>query len=128
VIVLVRHRDRVLLARSHRFAAVRYSVLAGFVEPGETLEEAVVREIREEVGVRVQNIRYFGSQPWPFPHQLMVGFVCDYAGGEIRIDPAELADARWFRWDALPEIPPPMSIARQLIDWFVADCQGAARG
>ncbi|HLN61845.1 MAG TPA: NAD(+) diphosphatase [Symbiobacteriaceae bacterium] len=126
VIVLIRDGDRALLGRSHRFPPGQYSTLAGFVEPGETLEEAVEREVHEEVGVQLTNIRYFGSQPWPFPNSLMVGFTADYAGGEIRVQEEELADARWFRFDELPLVPPPLSIARRLIDWFVADCQ--ARG
>ena len=97
-----------------------YSTLAGFVEPGETLEEAVAREVREEVGVRVEGIRYFGSQPWPFPNSLMIGFTARWAGGEIDIDEREIADAGWFDPTDLPMIPPPMSIARRLIDSFLA--------
>jgi NAD+ diphosphatase len=102
-----------------------YSVLAGFVEPGETLEEAVVREVKEEVGVDVKDIRYFGSQPWPFPHSLMIGFTATYAGGEISLDDMEIEDAGWFTADNLPFIPGKISIARKLIDWFIAK-QGKA--
>ena len=120
VIVAVRRGDTILLARNAAFTAPFYSVLAGFVEPGESLEGTVRREIREEVGIEVRDIRYFGSQPWPFPHSLMIGFTADWAGGEIRIDERELADAGWFRADALPAIPPKLSIARRLIDAFVA--------
>ena len=109
-----------MLARSHRHPAGFYSVLAGFVEQGETLEEAVAREIKEEVGIEVEDIRYFGSQPWPFPHSLMVGFTAVYAGGEIRCDETEIEEAGWFTADALPQIPGPISISRRLIDWFVA--------
>lgn len=110
---------RILLARNHRFPPGRYSVLAGFVEPGESLEECVEREIWEEVGIRVQNVRYFGSQPWPFPNSLMIGFTAEYAGGEFHLEEAEIDDAQWFAADALPQLPPPMSIARRLIDAFV---------
>ncbi len=119
VIVAVQRGDELLLARSNRFVANFYSVLAGFVEPGETIEETVRREIKEEVGIDVTNIRYFGSQPWPFPDSLMIGFTADYASGEIRIDDEEIVDAGWYRVDALPKIPDKLSIARQLIDWFV---------
>jgi len=111
--------DRILLGRNKRFRLPFYSVLAGFVEPGETLEECVKREIREEVSITVKNIRYFGSQPWPFPDSLMIAFVADYAGGEISTDGSEIIDAAWFAKENLPQIPPKISIARQLIDWFV---------
>ncbi|HEY8090819.1 MAG TPA: NAD(+) diphosphatase [Polyangiaceae bacterium] len=116
VIVLVRRGEEALLARGARFPLPFYSTLAGFVEVGETLEDTVAREIREEVGVEVRSPRYFGSQPWPFPHSLMVGFTADWASGEIHCDPAEIVDAHWFQRDALPQIPPPLSIARRLID------------
>ena len=122
VIVLVtRGDDEVLLARNANFPAAMYSTIAGFVEPGETLEEAVRREVKEEVGVELDDVRYFASQPWPFPHSLMLGFTATWAGGDIEIDGREIADAQWFRRDALPMIPPPMSIARRLIDSFVFD-------
>jgi len=106
VIVAVVKDDQILLARNKRFKLPFYSVLAGFVEPGETLEECVQREIREEVGLRVKNIRYFGSQPWPFPNSLMIAFVADYADGEITCDGSEIIDAAWFSKDKLPQIPP----------------------
>jgi len=126
IIVLVERGRQFLLARNHRFPPGRYSIIAGFVEPGETLEQAVAREIREEVGIQVSQIRYFGSQPWPFPHSLMVGFTAQYAGGEIHIDPAELEDAGWFTPDKLPDLPDRISISRRLIDWFLAEhSQGA---
>lgn len=119
VIMAVIKDNRILLARNKRFSAPFYSVLAGFVEPGETLEQCVQREISEEVGLSVKNIRYFGSQPWPFPNSLMVGFVADYAGGNIVVDNSELMEAAWFSAESLPLLPLKISIARQLIDWFV---------
>jgi NAD+ diphosphatase len=121
IIVLVRRGEEALLARGARFPAAFYSTLAGFAEVGETLEETLVREVAEEVGVDVKDARYFGSQPWPFPHSLMIGFVAQWAGGEIRVDGKEILEARWFRPDALPPVPPPISIARRLIDAWVAD-------
>jgi NAD+ diphosphatase len=121
IIVLVRRGAEALLAHSGRFATGFYSTLAGFVEPGESLEETLRREVREEVGVEIRNIRYFGSQPWPFPHSLMVGFVADHASGDIVVDGEEIKDARWFRADALPPIPPRLSIARKLIDAWVGE-------
>jgi NAD+ diphosphatase len=120
IIVLVERGHQLLLARSRHFLPGMYSVLAGFVEPGETLEEAVVREVREEVGLTVRDIQYFGSQPWPFPHSLMIGFTATYAGGEIILDDAEIEDAGWFTVDHLPPLPGKISIARKLIDGFVA--------
>ena len=112
--------EEILLARNHRFPNGRYSVIAGFVEPGESLEDCVRREVHEEVGVFVDNIRYFGSQPWPFPNSLMVGFTARYTGGDILLEELEIAEARWFTADNLPQVPPKISIARQLIDAFVA--------
>jgi NAD+ diphosphatase len=120
VIVLIKRGDSVLLARSPGFPPRMYSVLAGFVEPGESIEEAISREVCEEVGVEVESVRYFGSQPWPFPHSLMIGFTADYAGGELRVAPAEIEAAGWFGVNDLPAIPPKISIARAMIDAFVA--------
>jgi NAD+ diphosphatase len=119
----VEGRLHILLARNHRFPTGRYSVLAGYVEPGETLEECAAREVCEEVGVDLRNIRYFGSQPWPFPNSLMIGFTAEYAGGDIRLEESELADARWFGADSLPGVPPPFTIARRLIDWFIQEAE-----
>jgi NAD+ diphosphatase len=119
VIMAIVRGDTILLARARRFPAGFYSVLAGFVEPGETLEECVVREVREEVGIEVKNLRYFSSQPWPFPHSLMVAFTAEHASGEIRVDPSEIVDAAWYRADALPSIPDRITVARRLIDWFL---------
>ena len=118
IIVAVVRDGKILLAHSTRFPEDFYSVLAGFVEPGETLEDCVGREVFEEVRVSVKNISYFGSQPWPFPDSLMVGFTAEYAGGEIKEDGVEISHADWFPPDRLPRIPPRISIARKLIDWF----------
>jgi NAD+ diphosphatase len=124
VITLVQRGDEALLAQGVNFGVTMYSCIAGFVEPGETLEEAVQREIREEVGIDVREVRYHASQPWPFPHSLMIGFRAAWASGEIRIDPSEIADAGWFRADELPPIPPGISIARTLIDAWLAEQAG----
>ena len=117
-IVLVKDGDRCLLARKAGWAPNRYALVAGFVDNGESLEAAVAREVKEEVGVDVTDIRYVGSQNWPFPSQLMVGFVARYAGGEIAIDAEELEDARWFPATALPDLPSRHSISRFIIDHY----------
>ncbi|MGE0827411.1 MAG: NAD(+) diphosphatase [Candidatus Binatia bacterium] len=119
IIVAVERGDEILLARSAHFPQGMFSVLAGFVEPGETLEECVVREVNEEVGITVGNIRYCGSQPWPFPNSLMLGFTAEYVAGELTLDPTEIAEAGWFRADSLPTIPGRMSIAGRLITSFL---------
>lgn len=119
IIVLIQKGEEILLARSPRFPSGLHSTIAGFVEPGETLEHAVSREVSEEVGISVKNIRYFGSEPWPFPHSFMIGFVADYAGGEITIDNNEIVSAEWFDRNNLPLIPSPLSISRALIDRWV---------
>jgi NAD+ diphosphatase len=119
VIMAVLKDDRILLARNKRFKSGYYSVLAGFVEPGENLEECVQREVFEEVGISVNNIRYFGSQPWPFPNSLMVAFTAEYAGGEITASQSEIVDAAWFSAGNLPFVPPRITIARHLIDWYL---------
>lgn len=124
VITLVVRGDEALLAQGANFGVPMYSCVAGFVEPGETLEEAVAREIGEEVGVEVDQIRYQASQPWPFPHSLMIGFRAEWKAGDIRIDGVEIADAAWFRFDELPMIPPGISIARRLIDIWIAERSG----
>ena len=115
---IVREKE-ILLARSPHFPKGMYSTLAGFVEPGETLEETVIREIREEVNVDISDIIYVGSQPWPFPHSLMIGFTTLYAGGDLQIDNNEIEDAQWFSIDNLPVLPTPISIARHLIELFI---------
>ncbi|MCA9918985.1 MAG: NAD(+) diphosphatase [Anaerolineales bacterium] len=113
----------VLLARNGRWRRNFYSVLAGFVEPGETLEDCVHREVFEEVGLRLKKVRYFGSQPWPFPNSLMVGFTAEYASGDIVLEEEEIADAQWFTVDTLPNLPSGMSIARRLVDAFIAQVE-----
>jgi len=120
VITMVERGDSILLARNKGFRRDFYSVLAGFVEPAETLERAVMREVREEVGIEVRDIRYFGSQSWPFPSQLMVAFTAKYASGEISIQELELSDAGWFTVDRLPTLPRKGGMGRRLIDSFVA--------
>jgi NAD+ diphosphatase len=120
MMALVTRGREILLARAPRFPGSMYSALAGFVEPGERIEDCVRREVREEVGIDVDGLEYFGSQSWAFPHSLMIAFTARYAGGELTPDPAEIADARWFPIEALPDLPSPMSIARKLIDATVA--------
>lgn len=116
MMVLVRRGREILLARHNRGPG-RYTALAGFLEAGESIEDAVHREVGEEVGLRVRDLRYFASQSWPFPHSLMIAFTAEYAGGEVRIEPAEIAEARWFGpGDALPELSIRQSVARALID------------
>jgi NAD+ diphosphatase len=119
VIVSVERDGKILLARNARFPTGRFSILAGFVEPGESLEDALRREVREEVGIEVTEIRYYGSQPWPFGRSLMIGFTACHAGGSLRVDGREILEAAWFAPGELPELPPKISIARQIIDAFV---------
>jgi NAD+ diphosphatase len=116
VMALVKRGTQLLLARSPHFPPGLYSALAGFVEPGESLEQCLAREVEEEVGVQISNTRYFASQSWPFPHSLMIAFVCDYAGGEIRPQETEIEAANWFEVLQLPKLPSKISIARRLID------------
>ncbi|AGZ34807.1 MULTISPECIES: NAD(+) diphosphatase [Pseudomonas] len=120
MIVLVTRGDEILLARSPRFVSGVYSTLAGFAEPGESAEDCLVREVREEVAVEVKDIQYIGSQCWPFPHSMMLGFHAEYAGGEIVMQPDEIEDAKWFSVHELPPLPAGRSIARYLIDLYVA--------
>jgi NAD+ diphosphatase len=120
IMALVTRGKQLLLARSPHFPAGMYSALAGFVEPGESLEQCLAREVHEEVAVRVSNIRYFASQPWPFPHSLMIAFVCDWVSGEVQPQEAEIEEAKWFGVLQLPKLPSKISIARRLID---AVCQ-----
>jgi NAD+ diphosphatase len=121
VMALVRREREILLARSPHFPPGMYSALAGFVEPGETLEQCLAREVEEEVGVRVSRARYFASQPWPFPNSLMIAFVCDWESGEIRPQEAEIEAANWFDVLQLPKLPSKISIARRLIDAVVSE-------
>ncbi|MGD0680138.1 MAG: NAD(+) diphosphatase [Polyangiaceae bacterium] len=118
IIVLIHDGRRMLLARRKKMQF--FALVAGFVESGESLEHCLAREVREEVGVEVTDLRYFGSQPWPFPHQIMIGFYARWAGGEVRADGVEIDEARWYDPEALPHLPPTVSIARAMIDAFVA--------
>ncbi len=128
IIVAVTKGDKILLGHNRRHRASKaYSVLAGFVEPGESLEECVRREVMEEVQVELEDIRYFASQPWPFPDSLMVAFTAKYLRGEISVDGDEIIEAGWFDKDHLPPIPPHGTIARRLIDWFVENQRDAER-
>ena len=128
VMALVHRGNELLLARSPHFPAGMYSALAGFVEPGESLEQCVAREVAEEVGVQVRDIRYFASQSWPFPHSLMIAFVCEWASGEIRPQDGEIEAANWFEVLQLPKLPSKISIARRLIDGVVKQILEPAGG
>ncbi|MGV3621552.1 MAG: NAD(+) diphosphatase [Archangium sp.] len=128
IITLVRKGELGLLANSGRFPVPMFSTLAGFAEVGESLEQTLTREVFEEVGIEVKNVRYFGSQPWPFPNSLMIAFTAEYAGGELRVDGDEIKEAQFFEATALPRIPPRLSIARQLIDAWVTEITGSPAG
>ncbi len=117
IVGVVRDR-RLLLAQSPRFRGRFHSILAGFVEPGESAEQCVAREVYEEVGITVRNVRYFDSQPWPFPHSFMLGFTAEHDSGELIIDPAEIVHAGWYAADELPEVPGEVSISGRIINWF----------
>jgi len=119
ILVLIRKEDSILLIRAKNFRGPFYGLVAGFLETGETLEECVSREVKEEVGLEIKNIRYFGNQPWPFPSGLMVGYIADYAGGEICIQEEELSEAAFYTRENLPEIPRKLSLARKMIDWWI---------
>jgi len=119
VMVLIHRHQQLLLARAARFPAGRFSILAGFVEAGETLEQCVHREVMEEVGLKVEDLRYADSQPWPFPHSLMIGFFARYRSGDIHPDGHEIVEAHWFNKNHLPELPPSISLARWMIERFI---------
>lgn len=128
IIVLIRKGDEALLARNARWRHGMYSTLAGFVEPGESVEQGLHREVYEEVGLQVSNLRYLGSQSWPFPNSLMLGYHADYEAGDIVCHDGEIAEARWFHHTKLPDIPPRTSISRWLIDAFLEDATGEPAG
>lgn len=121
IIVAVRRGREILLAHNRRHSGPVFSIVAGYVEPGESLEECVRRELREEVSIEVDDIRYFGSQPWPFPDSLMLGFVARYEAGEISVDGTEIMEAGWFTRETLPQIPPAGTIARRIIESVLAE-------
>ncbi|AEY67823.1 NAD(+) diphosphatase [Clostridium sp. BNL1100] len=118
VITTVFKGNKILLAHARSFKGDIHSLIAGFVEAGETLEEAVEREIMEEIGIKVKNVEYWGSQPWPYPNSLMLGFTAEYESGEINVDGVEISHAEWYDVENLPELPPKVSIARKIIDWY----------
>lgn len=123
IIVLIRKGDHLLMARGPNFPPGIYGLIAGFVETGENLEDTIHREVKEEVGITVKNLSYFGSQAWPFPDSLIIAFMADYASGEISVDHDEIEHADWYRYDKLPGLPAVrISIASTMIDHFVASC------
>jgi NAD+ diphosphatase len=124
VMALIRRENQLLLARGPHFPPGMYSALAGFVEPGESLEQCLAREVAEEVGVQISNTRYFASQSWPFPHSMMIAFVCEWSSGEIRPQAGEIEEANWFDVLQLPKLPSKISIARRLIDAISAEIRG----
>ncbi len=127
IMILITHGRKLLLARKVGWGNTRYSALAGFVEPGETLESTVIRETREEVGVEIKNIRYFGSQPWPFPNNLMIAFTAEYAGGAVTPDGVEIEEAAFFDVDEMPNLPPGISISRRMINTIAAELKKMPR-
>ncbi len=127
IMVLVTRGEEILLARATRFKLPIWSALAGFVEPGESLEDTAHREVQEEVGIAITDLVYVGSQSWPFPHSLMIAFTARYAGGELQPDGTEIAEAAWYRPDSLPPLPPPASIARHLIELAAARARAHAQ-
>ena len=128
IIVLVCRGNEMLLARNAAWPTGFFSTLAGFVEPGESIEQTVHREVMEEVGLSITNLRYKGSQSWPFPNSLMLGFHAEYLGGEVRCQDDEIAEAHWYRFDQMPSVPPKWAISRWLIDDFVQQCSQGSSG
>lgn len=120
IIVMIEKDNEILMARSSHFPAGRYGLIAGFVEPGESIEEAIVREVMEEVGICIKDISYFGSQPWPYPDSLMIGFTAKFSGGEICFHDGEIEDADWFRHDEIPHVPGSTSISGKLVEYFMS--------
>ncbi|TAK73822.1 MAG: NAD(+) diphosphatase [Gammaproteobacteria bacterium] len=120
MIVLIYQGDHILMARGHHFPPGAYGLIAGFIEAGENIEQAVYREVKEEVNINIKNLRYFGSQPWPFPDSLMIGFIAEYASGELTPNSVELEQAGWYHYEQIPGRPSSkISIANQLIDYFI---------
>jgi NAD+ diphosphatase len=119
IVLITNNEDKILLAHNKKFAPGVYSLIAGFVDAGENLEEAAIREIKEEVNIDVSNLHYIASQPWPFPNSLMVGFSAQYASGSIIVDGVEIEDAQWYCRDNLPKLPSPGSVSRYLIDCWL---------
>jgi NAD+ diphosphatase len=119
VITAIIKNGKILMAKHSYGLKNRYGLIAGFIEAGETLEEGIKREVMEEVGLKVNNIKYFGSQPWPFPNSLMIGFTANYESGEINVDGKEIIEAKWFNVDELTPMPSKISIASELIDWYI---------
>jgi len=119
ILVLIRKGDAILLVHARNFRGSFYGLVAGFLETGETLEECVRREVMEETGLEINNIIYFGNQPWPYPSNLMVGFIADYVSGTIRLQDEELSEGAFFTKDNLPELPRKLSLARKMIDWWL---------
>lgn len=121
VITLVHRGDEILMVQSRNFKGNYYGLVAGFIETGESAEEAAIREIREETGIEVKNLKYARSQPWPYPSVLMIGFTAEYASGDIRLQYSELADGGWYHRDHLPTLPGEMGVARQMIEQWLEE-------
>ena len=119
ILVLIRKGEEILLVHARNFRGAFHGLVAGFLETGETLEQCVEREVREETGLTIRDITYFGNQPWPYPSNLMIGFIADYVSGEIKLQEEELSSGSFFSKDNLPEIPRKLSLARKMIDWWL---------